>query len=118
MIFFLFVFLTSMCKSDITFSFLLSLSNISVSKASLVLTQLKPPISVLSNYLTCSVPVGRAVQHLLASLCTQPLNQLPGLHLRGLNLKFLVGKKTLLKYFTQYYSILEIAYFVKFVQVS
>ena len=41
-------FLPSMCKSNNTFSFLLSSVRISVSKANLVFTQRKPPISVLS----------------------------------------------------------------------
>ena len=80
-------FFPSMYKYNMTFSFLLLLSNISVSKASLVFTQLKPPISVFSNTLTCSWLVGRAMQHLLLSLWTQPLKELAELIFLGLNLK-------------------------------
>ena len=57
-----------------------------MSKASLVLTQLEPPISVFSNTLTCLVSVGRAIQHLLLPLCTQPLNELAEVNLQGQNL--------------------------------
>ena len=52
-----------------------------MSKASLVFTQLKPPIKVFSNNLTCSALVGRAIQHLLLSLCILLLNELAELHL-------------------------------------
>ena len=61
--------------------------SISVWKASLVFTQLKPPIIVFSNTLTCSASVGRAIQHLLLSLWTQPLKELAELHLWGLYMK-------------------------------
>ena len=80
-------FLPSMIKSNKNFSFLLSSSNISVSKASLVFTQLKPPINVFSNNLTCLASVGRAMQHLLFSLWNHPLKELAELHFRGLYLK-------------------------------
>ena len=80
-------FLPSMCKSKKKFSFFLSFISISVSKPSLVFTQLKPPINVLANNLTCSASVGRAIQHLLLSLYTLSLNELVELHLRGLYLK-------------------------------
>ena len=59
---------------------------ISVSKANLVFTQLKPPISVLSKTLTCSASVGSAIQHLLLSLWTQPLKELAELYFQGLYL--------------------------------
>ena len=59
---------------------------ISVSKANLVFTQLKPPISVLSKAVTCSAFVGNAIQHLLLSLWTQPLKGLSELHFWGLYL--------------------------------
>ena len=80
-------FLPSMHKWNNTFSFLLLLSYISVSKASLVFTQLKLPISVFSNTLTCSASAGKAMHHLLFSLWTQPPNQLAELHFLGFNLK-------------------------------
>ena len=80
---FFITFLPSILKSNNTFSFLLS-SKISESKASLVLTQLKPPINVFSNTLTCSASVGSAIQHLPLSLWTQPLKEIAELHFRGL----------------------------------
>ena len=72
------------------FRFFLSYINISTSKASYISTQLKPPISIFFfflNNLTCSALVGRAIYYLLLSLCTQLLNELAELHLRGLYLK-------------------------------
>lgn len=54
----------------------LSFISIYVTKANLVFTQLKPSINVFSNNLTCSALVGRTMQHLLLSICTQLLNEL------------------------------------------
>ena len=80
-------FLPSMIKSNKTFSFVLLAINISVSKASLVLTQLKPLINVFPNNHTWWALVGSTIQHLLLSLCTQPLNELAELQLWGLYVK-------------------------------
>ena len=88
-------FLPYIVKSNITFSFLFSSINTSVSKASLVFTQLNPPISVFSNTLTCSASVGRAIQHLLLFLWTQPLKLLAELYLRGLYLKLYCSREDL-----------------------
>ena len=57
------------------------------SKTRHVFKQLRPPIKVLSNTLTCSASVGRAIKHLLLSLWTQPLKELAELHFLRLNLK-------------------------------
>ena len=80
-------FFPSMSKSNNTFSFLLSLRRISVSKANLVFTQLNSPISVFSKTLTYSASVRRAIRHLIWSLWAQPLNELAELHLREFYLK-------------------------------
>ena len=80
-------FLSSINKSNITFSFLFLSINTSVSKASHVFMQLNPPINVFSNTLTCSALVRRAIQHLLLFLWTHPLKLLAELHLWGLYLK-------------------------------
>ena len=80
-------FLSSINKSNITFSFLFLSINTSVSKASHAFMQLNPPINVFSNTLTCSALVGRAIQHLLLFLWTHLLKLLAELHLRGLYLK-------------------------------
>ena len=58
---------------------------------SFLFTQLKPPITVFSSNLTCSALVARAIQHL--SLCTQPLNEPPDLHLWGLCLKIVCKRQ-------------------------
>ena len=58
--FFLPVFL-SMLKWNSTFSFLLSSSKISASKASCVFLQLKLPSNIFSNILACSASVGSAI---------------------------------------------------------
>ena len=65
-------FLPSLFKSNKTFS--LSFLRISVLKAGIVFTQLKPPIKVFSNTQTCSGSVGTEIQHLLLSLRRLDLN--------------------------------------------
>ena len=80
-------FLPSIFKSSKTFSFLLSSSKISVSKASCGFTQLKPPIYIFLNILTCSASVGSAIWHLLLSLWTHLRKELAELHFQGLYLK-------------------------------
>ena len=80
-------FFSSINKSNISVLFSFLLVNTSVSKASLVLTQLNHPINVFSNTLTCSVSGGKGIQHLLLFLWTHPLKLLAELYLRGLYLK-------------------------------
>ena len=79
-----------------TFSFFVSLrkrsvSNIipvsNISLCQISFTQLYPPIKVFSNTLTIFALVGRATQHLLLSLWTQPEKLLALLHFLPLNLK-------------------------------
>ena len=77
--------LTSINKSNKT-SFSLSFKRICESKANLVFTLLNPPIIIFSNTLRCSTSVGRAIKHLLWSLCAQLLKELAELHLRELKL--------------------------------
>lgn len=69
---FLIVFLPLIFNSTITFSLSGSFTKIFVSKASLVLTQLKLPMSVFSRSLAKSASDGRAIKHLLLLRCTQP----------------------------------------------
>lgn len=57
-----------------------SFSKMSVSKASLVLTQLNPPINVVSKTLTNSASVGRAIEHLLFIQWTHSEKRLALLH--------------------------------------
>ena len=88
-------FLPSIVKSNTIFSFLFSSINTSVSKASLVFTQLNPPISVFSNTLTYSASVRRTIQHLLLFLWTQPLKLPAELHLREWYLKISCSREDL-----------------------
>ena len=59
-------------------------SNISVSKANRVFTELKLPVIVCSNISADSLDVGNAIITLGISLSKHPLNVLAELHLLGL----------------------------------
>ena len=63
-----------------TFSVSGSFTSMSVSKASLAFTQLKPPIRVFSKTLIKSASFGKAIQHLLLLQCTNPEKLLALLH--------------------------------------
>ena len=76
--------LTSVSTS--TFSVLGFFISMSVSKVSLVFTQLKPPIKIFSKTLTNSASYGRAIQHLLLLRWTHPEKLLALLHFFGLYL--------------------------------
>ena len=81
-----------MVTSTSTFSAFGSFTSMSVSKASLVLTQLNPPIRVFSKTLIKSASVGKAIQHLLWLRCTYPEKLLALLHFVGLYLKICFSK--------------------------
>ena len=70
-----------------TLSLTKSLKKIYVSKASLVFTQLYPPIRVFSKILTIFASRGSTILHLLLFLCTYPEKVLALLHFLGLILK-------------------------------
>ena len=76
------------------FSFSVSFNNIFLSKASLVLTQLNPPINIFSKGLTKSASVSNAVQPLLLLRWTQPENELALLHFFGLYLNIFLINQT------------------------
>ena len=76
----------SIVTSISAFSVFGSLASTPVSKASLVFTQLKPPIRVFSKTLINSSSIGTAIQHLLLLRCTHPGKLLPLLHFLGLYL--------------------------------
>ena len=115
--FFLPVFL-SMLKWNSTFSFLLSSSKISASKASCVFLQLKLPSNIFSNILACSASVGSAIQHLLLPLWTQPLKELAKLYFWGLYLNSIFRWTGMLfKYIRKYYGVMKIVYFIKLAKI-
>ena len=74
----------SIVTSISAFSVFGSFASMPVSKASLVFTQLKPPIRVFSKTLINSSSIGRAIQHLLLLRCTHPEKLLALLHFLGL----------------------------------
>ena len=78
-----------------TFSVFGSFASMSVSKASLVFTQLKLPIRVFSKTLIKSALGGRVIQHLLFLWCTHPEKLLALLHFLGLYLKICFSKSDL-----------------------
>ena len=59
-------------------------NKISISRASLVFTPLKPPVSVFSKISTMEEDVGGAIIISERSLCMQSLNELAKLHFLGL----------------------------------